>query len=490
MRAFDPGDERVALVVKINNSRRAPEELASLKTILSDYRNVRFIEESLPRAGVDELIRGCDALVSLHRAEGFGLVLAEAMSFGKPVVATGYSANTEFMDPSNSCPVNYKLVELDRDYGHYKAGGQHWADPDLGHAASLMRRLVEDPDYRESIGKNARERILRDFSSEASGAIIASRLREWDCGIENRFRSAGIQESHLIWLIGDKGMLGTELSHLLASQGLEFFGTDRDCDITEPEALRAGADGRKIDWIVNCSAYTAVDKAEAEEDLARRINARGALNIAREAEELGARLVHISTDYVFDGKASSPYLEDDPIAPTGAYGRTKAEGEALVRSSCPRHFILRTAWLYGRHGKNFVYTMLKIMAEKGEVAVVADQRGSPTWTRDLAGAIVTIIQSGSEAYGTYHYTEPRGDDLVRLRPGNPPPGPLPRHPCANPTLRPLTSDEFPSKVKRPSYSVLSKDKIRKNLDIEPPAWQDSLENFIAELTSEGDSASR
>ena len=185
MRAFAPGDERVALVVKINNSRRAPEELASLKTLLRDYRNVRFIEESLPRSGVDELICACDALVSLHRAEGFGLVLAEAMSFGKPVVATDYSANTEFMDPSNSCPVNYKLIELDRDFGHYKAGGQHWADPDLDHAASLMRRLVDDPAYRESIGKQAKERISRDFSSEASGALIASRLREWDCGNDN-----------------------------------------------------------------------------------------------------------------------------------------------------------------------------------------------------------------------------------------------------------------------------------------------------------------
>jgi glycosyltransferase involved in cell wall biosynthesis len=178
MRAFGPDDDRVGLIIKINNSRHAPAELTSLKELLHEYRDVRFMEESLPRSGVDALIRACDAVVSLHRAEGFGLVLAEAMSFGKPVVATNYSANIEFMDSSNSCPVNYTLIELDRDYGHYKAGGQYWAEPDIDHAASLMRRLVEDPGYRTSIGANAKERIRRDFSPEASGAKIAARLTE------------------------------------------------------------------------------------------------------------------------------------------------------------------------------------------------------------------------------------------------------------------------------------------------------------------------
>jgi dTDP-4-dehydrorhamnose reductase len=149
----------------------------------------------------------------------------------------------------------------------------------------------------------------------------------------------------VIWLIGNKGMLGTELSLVLESRGLDHFGTDRECDITDLSALRSGAAGKKIEWIVNCSAYTAVDRAEDEEAVARRINALGAENVAKIAQEIGAKMIHISTDYVFAGDGERPYLEDDPIAPTGAYGRTKAEGEALARAACDRLFILRTAWL-------------------------------------------------------------------------------------------------------------------------------------------------
>jgi len=289
----------------------------------------------------------------------------------------------------------------------------------------------------------------------------------------------------MIWLIGNKGMLGTELGLILAAKGLEHFGSDRECDITDLAALRSGARGKRIEWIVNCSAYTAVDKAEEEEALARRINATGAENIAIVASEIGARMIHISTDYVFGGEGTRPYLEDEPVAPAGAYGRTKAEGEALVRSACPRHFILRTAWLYGRYGKNFVYTMLRLMGEKGEVDVVSDQRGSPTWAHDLAAAIATIAESRSEAYGNYHYTnsgetnwfefareiERLGGKYGLLKKGA--------------TVRPLTSAQYPSKVKRPSYSVLSKEKTERAFGIAPPPWQASLEAFIADLANNG-----
>jgi len=158
----------------------------------------------------------------------------------------------------------------------------------------------------------------------------------------------------MIWIVGNKGMLGTELSLLLASAELRFVGTDRELDILDPRELAAFAEEKPMEWIVNCAAYTAVDKAEDEEALARRLNADGAENLARLAESHGARLLQISTDYGFSGEAVSPYRESDAVSPRSAYGRTKAEGEARVLASAPNSIILRTAWLYGKHGPNFV----------------------------------------------------------------------------------------------------------------------------------------
>src|SRR5208282_5540900 len=177
----------------------------------------------------------------------------------------------------------------------------------------------------------------------------------------------------MIWLVGDKGMLGTELSMALAASGLEFSGTDRDVDILDPRAIGDFAAGKRIEWIVNCAAYTAVDRAEDEVDLCRAVNAEGPENLARVASASGAKIFHISTDYVFDGSGKEPYREDDLVSPIGVYGRSKAEGEGRIRSSCPEHVILRSAWLYGRHGPNFVYTMLRLMEAKEKIGVVADQ---------------------------------------------------------------------------------------------------------------------
>lgn len=289
----------------------------------------------------------------------------------------------------------------------------------------------------------------------------------------------------MIWIVGNKGMLGTELELRLSELGMESFGTDRDCDIADPAALEAAAAGKRVDWIVNCSAYTAVDRAEEEEELARRVNAAGVGALARLAARLGASLVHVSTDYVFDGAGTRPYREEDPIGPACAYGRTKAEGEALLRAAWDRHFIVRTAWLYGRHGKNFVYSMLKLMAEREELGIVADQVGSPTWARDLAGAIARIVESGSAAYGTYHFTD-EGEtswyefarEILRLALEA-------RLLAREPRLRPLSTDQYPSKVRRPAYSVLSKEKIRSVLGIAPPDWRESLGRFIRDLRERG-----
>ena len=283
----------------------------------------------------------------------------------------------------------------------------------------------------------------------------------------------------MIWLIGDKGMLGTELAGLFAERGLPFVGSDRDVDILDPAALAAFAQGKDIRWIVNCAAYTAVDKAEDEEAFALRLNAEGPENIARICSAIGARLIHISTDYVFNGEGSSPYLESDAVAPTGAYGRTKAEGERRVLAALPGAVIVRTAWLYGRHGPNFVYTMLKLMKAKDEIGVVADQRGTPTWARDLSLAVADIATAQAFPAGIYHYTN-AGETTwhafaaaiqrLGLEHG------LLEKPCR---INALTTDQYPTKTRRPAYSVLSKEKALA-AGIKVPAWEDSLRAFLGQ----------
>jgi dTDP-4-dehydrorhamnose reductase len=282
----------------------------------------------------------------------------------------------------------------------------------------------------------------------------------------------------MIWIIGCNGMLGKELSGLFDARGIEYTGTDRECDITDRSALRGFAAGKKIEWIVNCSAYTAVDKAEDEEQLAFSINAEGAGNIAAVASELGANMLHISTDYVFSGKGTSPYMESEPVAPASAYGRTKLEGEKLVAGTCPRHIIIRTAWLYGAHGNNFVHTMLRLLAEKDSLTVVDDQRGTPTWSYDLSAAIAHIITSGSSRYGIYHFSNAGEiswfDFACAIRDMALEKGILSK----NTPILPVTSDKYPTKAVRPSYSVLDKTKIQRELGVAVPDWRESLDKFL------------
>lgn len=287
----------------------------------------------------------------------------------------------------------------------------------------------------------------------------------------------------MIWLVGDKGMLGTELAGLLAASGLEFEGSDREVDILDPRALALFAAGKKIDWIVNCAAYTAVDRAEDEAEFCSKLNAGGPENLAGLARSVGARILYISTDYVFDGSGSMPRLEDDPVSPIGVYGRTKAEGEARLRAACSEHVIVRTAWLYGKHGPNFVYTMLKAMAAKDRIGVVADQRGTPTCAKDLAGAIVKILRSPHPEFGTFHFTDSGEtswyDFAVEIQRLGRESGILERD-CS---IDALTTAQYPTKAKRPAYSVLSKEKIKAAYGLKIPAWEDSLAAFIKEIAA-------
>jgi dTDP-4-dehydrorhamnose reductase len=310
----------------------------------------------------------------------------------------------------------------------------------------------------------------------------------------------------MLWLIGNKGMLGTELSLLLEKRGVPFTGTDREVDITDPAALAAyaaalwpgKADGAEDNrWIVNCAAYTAVDKAEDDGETCRRLNTLGAANIASTAQNAGARLIHISTDYVFDGRGipagtvsgesekgsvPRPYREDDPTNPIGVYGLTKRDGEREVMKSNPQSYIIRTAWLYGKHGNNFVATMLRLMNERDKVKVVNDQRGSPTWARDLAETIIEIIKTDRKpAYGIYHYTGEGSiswfDFAVKIYDTGRACGLLKKD-CA---VEPCASAEFPARVKRPAYSVLDKTRIKAALGISIPEWNKSLEKFLTEI---------
>lgn len=288
----------------------------------------------------------------------------------------------------------------------------------------------------------------------------------------------------MIWLIGNKGMLGSELSKMLETRGVECLGTDRDVNILDQEALEAFAFGKHISLIVNCAAYTAVDKAEDEEEIAFKLNAQGPENLANLAKKMHADLIHISTDYVFDGKATVPYKEDDPISPIGVYGRTKAEGEKRIQAADPDAIIIRTAWLYGQYGKNFVSTMLGLMNGKSEISVVADQYGSPTWAHDLAEAICTIADHMAPAAGIYHFTGEGTTtwyefacEIQRLGLEF---GVL-TTPCK---VKAITTDQYPTKAKRPAYSVLSKDKIRQVFGIQPPEWRDSLRRYFESIYME------
>lgn len=292
----------------------------------------------------------------------------------------------------------------------------------------------------------------------------------------------------MIWLIGNKGMLGSELSNELEARKIPYIGTDREVDITEPDALRDFASGKEISLIINCAAYTAVDKAEDEPELCARLNTEAPANIGALAKEVQARVIHISTDYVFDGTASVPYKPEDDTCPAGIYGLSKRDGEKALLRECPDSYIIRTAWLYGRHGKNFVFTMLRLMNERNSIKVVNDQHGTPTWSYDLCQAIIRIaeIVSGRSTLepGIYHFTnsgQTTWYDFARHIYSVASGLGILSNKCE---INPCLTHEFPTKAKRPAYSVLDKTKTQKNLGITIPEWEKSLETFLRSVKPE------
>ena len=289
-----------------------------------------------------------------------------------------------------------------------------------------------------------------------------------------------------ILLTGAKGQVGEELQRSLANLG-EVTAVDRQIlDLAQPASIRQVISEVQPTCIVNAAAYTAVDKAEMEPDLAIAINAVAPTIMAEEAQRLGIGLIHISTDYVFDGKKNTPYTEQDPTNPVSIYGESKLAGEEGIRKNSDRHIILRTAWVYGNYGKsNFVKTMLRLFAEREEVKVVADQVGTPTWAHDIASAIATIVpqldDSQQSLTGTYHFTNSGVASWYDLAITILEEAKQQNLPLKVQRLVPITTAEYPTLAKRPAYSVLTWQKISAILGDHPPHWQQALRQMFREL---------
>jgi dTDP-4-dehydrorhamnose reductase len=283
-------------------------------------------------------------------------------------------------------------------------------------------------------------------------------------------------------VIGENGQLGWELSRRGEKQGFDVVALDLpEFNIAEPSAVKKAVCQAGVSLVINASAYTAVDEAESEPELAFAVNRDGPAYLAASCAEIGIPLIHISTDYVFDGSKKGPYLETEPVSPLGIYGKSKAAGETEIRDNLKEHIIIRTAWLYGLHGNNFVKTMLCLREEKEIFRVVADQYGCPTYAADLADAILTIATQISEQrdviWGTYHYcgkgvTTWHGFaqaifdlanqyDTFRVK-----------------KVVPITTSEYPSPAKRPANSVLDCSLATKHFGIRIRPWQESLADML------------
>lgn len=283
-----------------------------------------------------------------------------------------------------------------------------------------------------------------------------------------------------VLVTGANGQLGNSLRALSGRySSYAFLFTDVDeLDICDKEAVRAYVNGNQVDYILNCAAYTAVDKAEDNEALCLRINAGAVRNLGEAASEAGARILHISTDYVFDGTAHIPYVETDPTCPVSVYGRTKLAGEEALLSVCPDAVIIRTAWLYSEYGRNFVKTMLRLGKEREEISVVFDQIGTPTYAGDLAEAMCKVLEAserGAFQPGIYHYSNEGVcswyDFTVKILQAA-------GLPCR---VKPIESKDYPSPTARPPYSVLNKKKIKAAYDLAIPHWEESLRRCMAAL---------
>lgn len=286
-----------------------------------------------------------------------------------------------------------------------------------------------------------------------------------------------------VLVTGSNGQLGSELKRATADHpdNLRFLFTDAaELDITNPNDVEKYVKENNIKYIINCAAYTAVDKAEDDVDLCYKVNKDGPENLAKVAALYGIKIIHVSTDYVFDGEKISPYVETDECNPKSVYGKSKREGEIALLENNPNSIVIRTAWLYSIYGNNFVKTMLRLGSERDALNVVADQIGTPTNAADLAKAIVQILHyseaSDSFKAGIYLYSNEGVaswyDFTVQI---------FKDAKINNCKVSPITTDQYPTKATRPKYSVLDKTKIKSTFDLQIPTWEESLDKCVKEL---------
>lgn len=280
-----------------------------------------------------------------------------------------------------------------------------------------------------------------------------------------------------ILITGCNGQLGNEMQLLeRIHTSHRYFNTDvAELDITNQEAIRQFVDDHQIDGIVNCAAYTAVDKAEENQALCQLLNADAPGFLAAAIQKRGGWMIQISTDYVFDGTSHVPYVETDSVCPNSTYGRTKLAGETAVTQACQQSMIIRTAWLYSTFGNNFVKTMMRLGREKSQLGVIFDQIGTPTYARDLAVAIFAAIEQGVQP-GIYHFSNEGVTSWYDFTKAI--------HRIAGIDgchVKPLHTAEYPTPANRPHYSVLDKTKIKQTFGIEIPYWETSLAECIAQL---------
>ncbi|MEZ4526945.1 MAG: dTDP-4-dehydrorhamnose reductase [Desulfobacterales bacterium] len=332
-------------------------------------------------------------------------------------------------------------------------GGILWFDPEIG-----IQWPVEHPSF-----------LKRPLSPP--------------CPMRSGSASCGEERKMNILIVGSKGQLGWELMR----QGADFtlLGLDLpELDITRPESIAECAKDFRPDLLINAAAYTNVDKSESDTQTAFAVNKDGAANLADFCKTAKIPLIHISTDFVFDGKKTSPYLESDPVSPLGVYGKSKAEGEEEVRNRRKEHIIVRTAWLYGVHGHNFVKTMIRLGQEREKLGVVADQHGCPTCAADLAEALLRIAQqigSGKNvSWGTYHYcgkgiTSWHGftEKIIETA--------RQYFPMRTKQVNAITTDQYPTPAQRPAYSALDCTRIQANFGVETKDWKESLKKTIAQM---------
>ncbi|MCW2481609.1 dTDP-4-dehydrorhamnose reductase [Candidatus Symbiopectobacterium sp. NZEC135] len=279
-----------------------------------------------------------------------------------------------------------------------------------------------------------------------------------------------------VLLTGANGQLGRCFQDRLPADW-HILATDfAELDITDLEQVTAAVIAFKPDAIVNAAAYTAVDKAESDVELAERINVAGPANLARVAAQHGIRLVHVSTDYVFDGNASTPYTEQSPTNPLSVYGKTKLAGEQAVSATAPDAIIVRTAWVFSEYGNNFVKTMLRLGKERDALSIVDDQRGCPTYAGDLAQVIIALLQQNA-AGGIYHYTGDKEVSWFEFAQAIFTVAVQKSVLNKSPTLTPITTAQYPTPAHRPAYSTLASDKI-KGLGIALSDWQGALKKTI------------